>query len=521
MKEKNKSLIILIIVVAALVVAYVLWLSYANKKVREVVDNSIERIEQRLEASGNEVTVTYDDVKVHGMSLRPRASVYKLHVKIDDKRRAREMHVMLPEVVYVPKTFDMHSYRLEVLDSVSVVSNRRNDDEQSVIIDFSRSPALDVDQRRDGSIAYSLYVPQNISLSNAAQAEAEVATAEKTDITFESEPQVEWSENAQGVGLDQKAIFPHTLITQGGQQKAELDNFSAETKHSTLEDGQYSYDTLVKMENLNFSDKELKVLNPVSVVNEVTYTGPAVATGAEAISQPMHINIKNVAWMTGLMSVFASGEVHFVPAEEKMPYGQLSLRVNNLDRFLDYVSEQRPNATEYMAKVREALEKLSGAVIEENGEVTIKLAREPKGRLHVGALTLEDALGLLIEMAMKMPDMSASKAPAITEEEVMEEEATEGMEEEMPANAENETTEEEETSAEETISPATEQKTDDAAPVTDTAAQKNPEIKGDAEVEVENETSDLEIITIKPEADVAPQQVPAENPNQIAPAPAE
>src|SRR5688572_9010421 len=117
--NKNRSFAIVAVVLAVVVVGYVLWLSYANKKVRDVVQASAERMEQRLETDGKDATVTYDDVRVHGLSLRPRASVYKLHIKIEDSQRRSEMHVMVPEVVYTPKTFNMRSYSLEVIDSVS------------------------------------------------------------------------------------------------------------------------------------------------------------------------------------------------------------------------------------------------------------------------------------------------------------------------------------------------------------------------------------------------------------------
>lgn len=102
MKE-NKSLVTGIIILAVVVIGYVLWVSYANKKVREVVDANLENIELWMESGGDEVTIAYDDVKVHSFSLRPRASVYKLHIKVEEQRGGREMHIALPEVVYTPK----------------------------------------------------------------------------------------------------------------------------------------------------------------------------------------------------------------------------------------------------------------------------------------------------------------------------------------------------------------------------------------------------------------------------------
>jgi hypothetical protein len=488
MKENNKSYVPLIVVVAVLVVGYVLWLSYANKKVREVVDASMERIEQRLETDGNEATVTYDDVKVHGMSLRPSASVYKMHVKIEDKRRAREMHIMIPEVVYTPQTFDMQSYRLEVLDSVSVVSNRRGRKEENVIVDFNRSPALNVEQHKDGTIAYNMYVPQNISLSDASEVNAE--NTQKTEITFASDPVVQWSETAQGIGLDQKFELPQTIVTYAGGQIAALDSLTATTNHSKIDAGQIRYDTQMKLENLTFAHKDLQVLNPISLVNDVSYTGPAMLSAEQSAMQPMYAEIKNVAWMTGLMSLFANGSISYVPTEEKLPYGELTLRIDDVDSFLNYVSEQRPNAAEYMVKVRDALEKLSGATIEPEGEVLIKLAREPQGRLQVGALTLEEALGLFIEMAMKLPDLSAPDEESVTEEEALDGDMDAIVEEEAPAIAtEEKAPAEKNTPAAQEPSASSNQK---AAPVT-------PVNEEEVDVEIRTNTNDINVDVVTPE----------------------
>lgn len=492
MKENNKSFVTLIVVLAVLVIGYVLWISYANKKVREVVEASIERIENRLESKGkNEVTVSYDDVKVHGMSLRPRASVYKLHVKIEDKVRKREMHVMLPEVVYIPKTFDMHSYKLEVLDSVTVISNRAGVQQESTLIDFSRAPSVDVNQSKD-TIAYSLYVPQNITLTDAEEMGEEAA--EKTDITFEGEPQVEWSETRDGLSLDQKAVFPATVVTQNGEVIAAIDAVSATSIHSKPAEGKISYDTLVKVENLTFADEDLQVLNPISVVNDITYTSDIVTQGSSQ-DVPMHIEIKNVAWMSGLMSLFAKGELHEVPGEN-MPYGNIALRVDDMDRFLDYTAEQRPNTAEFMGKVRETMEKISGAPIAEGGEVNITITREQGGRLQIGSLSLEEALAMVLKMAMQVPDFSAPQEPAVSEE------ASEGEAQEeavTPEEAAQMTEEDPAVMQSDEINVSTtpdeEVDTDETTTTGEPTADKTEEEQGDAEVmqQPTKPTTDVEV----------------------------
>ncbi|MCH2547933.1 MAG: hypothetical protein MK052_10045 [Alphaproteobacteria bacterium] len=432
MKENNKSMATLVIVLAVLVIGYVLWISYANKKVREIVDNSVQRIEQRLSSNGNEATVTYDDVKVHGMSLRPRASLYKLHIKLEDTRRRREMHVMVPEVIYIPKTFNMDSYTLEVVDGVSATTSEVGKAPSNMLIDFSSAPRLNVDHKSNGMVEYNLDVPQNISIADAD--EADVEANQKTEIAFASAPTVFWSETPSGIDLDQKASFPHTVITHDGEAFAQMDSLSLSTKHSDVPNNLHNYDTTIKLENLTFAVEELMVLNPVSVLNEFEYTGPVPSQNESNNSQPMDIKLKNLAYMSGLVSILANGEVHTDPSE-KMPYGNLMVRIDDIDRFFAYAREQRPNVDAYLTKIRGVLETMSGAEIEENGNVVINIVREAGGRLQVGELTLEETLGLFIELAMQMPNLSAPAQPsepkASAEETAVEPSAADMVEEEV------------------------------------------------------------------------------------------
>lgn len=422
MKE-NKSLVTGIIILAVVVIGYVLWVSYANKKVREVVDNSLERIEERMEASGNDVTIAYDDVKVHSFSLRPRASVYKLHVKISDPRRHREMHLALPEVVYTPKTFNMRSYKLEVLDSVTMLASDREGEQESTLIDFSVSPTLHVNEKGNGDVHYVIDVPEHISLTEASE-QTDIASALKTDIAFASAPRVEWSVNKNGVGLDQSAAFPQTTVTYAGELLAEIEAMSLETRHSEVEGGLHRYATLAKLDNLVFAAPELEVLNPISLVNDVTYIGPAALGDAEPVDGPQQLQLKNVAWMSGLMSLFANGDIKFEPEKEKLPHGQISLRFDDVDAFLDYAKSQRPKTEAFLLKVRSALEQFSGTKLEQGGAVTINVERKPNGRLFIGELSLEESLVLFIEMAMQLPDFSAPQPAALDEQEAEVEEET-------------------------------------------------------------------------------------------------
>lgn len=449
MKENNKSFVTVIVIIAVLVVGYIIGISYANKKAREVVDANIARMEQRLAAKGTDATITYDDVKVHGMTLRPRASVYGLHVKLDDKARRRETHIAVPEVVYVPHNFFMTHYTFEAIDGVSITNTRRGTSE-GVLLDFSSPPAVTVNEKAGEGRAYSMYVPLNITMTDTS--ETGEATADKTDVTFASEPQVSWTEDDAYNTLDQQAVFPRIVVSQNGEELASADGFTATTKHSALADGRTHYDTLVKLENLVFADEDLKVLNPVSVVNEVSYSGVVPAaeqTAEQAEPQPVDITVKNIAVMSGLMSLFANGDLHF-GSSEKMPSGKLLVRFDDLDAFLDYVSQQRPNTAAYMQKVRAALEKLSGTTIEQGGSVTINLMREANGRLEVGEMTLEEALGMFIELAMEVPDFSAPQQELADEsagDEAAEETTNSApvteVEEEMVDEAQAETMQEE------------------------------------------------------------------------------
>lgn len=519
MKE-NKSLVTVIIVLACVVVGYVLWVSYANKKVREVVDASLKRIEQRLEAKGNDVTITYDDLNVHSFSLRPRVSLYKMHMKITD-RRGREAHVMIPEVLYTPKTFNMRSYQVEVLDSVTLMSNKRGEEPESTLVDFSQSPVMDVDVHANGDVQYSAVVPEHISLTDVNE-ESDAASTKKTDINFESSPNVEWSVSEEGINLDQKALFPKTTITHGGDVLAEADGIRVETQHSLVSENVHSYAMQAELNNLNFADAELAVLNPVSIVNDVTFTGPIALNEEQAAALkdvPSEYKLKNVAWMSGLMSLFANGSVKFDPAE-KIPHGEINLSLNDVDKFFAYVEKQRPQTKDYMLQVRDALEQLSGAAIGEGGSVTIKLQRKQEGRLYIGELNLEESIGLFIEMAMQLPDLSA---PAPQAEEDAAEEITEGDAAEEAAadisaddvseseavteDAAEAVATEEEAAAEETVDTpvnaeteqeATEEITEEAAD--DVQEQSTDTTVEDVEIEVRTNTDDVTVEVIEPEA---------------------
>jgi hypothetical protein len=517
MKE-NKSLVTVIIVLAFIVVGYVIWVSYANKKVREVVDTSLERIEQRLEAKGNDVTITYDDLNVHSFSLRPRVSLYKMHMKITD-RRGREAHVMIPEVLYTPKTFNMRSYKVEVLDSVTLMSTKPGEEQESTLVDFSKSPVLDVDVLGNGDVQYSALVPEHISLTDVNE-ESDIASAMKTDINFESSPQVQWSISNEGINLDQKAVFPKTTVTYGGDVLAEADGIRVETQHSLVSENVHSYAMQAELNNLNFADAELAVLNPVSVVNDVTFTGPIPLNEeqAEALKDiPSEYKLKNIAWMSGLMSMFANGSVVFDPAE-KIPHGEINLSLNDVDKFFAYVEKQRPQTKDYMLKVRDALEQLAGASIGEGGSVTIKLHREQEGRLYIGELNLEESIGLFIEMALQLPDLSAPAAKA--EEPASEEVTEEAAVEEAPAEDMTETAEEpvlqtEEADdapapvQEEEESEVNEEEMDDAASeeVTEEVQTESTDTSvEDVEIEVRTNTDDVTVEVIEPQTEEAPVQ---------------
>jgi hypothetical protein len=486
--KNNKSLVTLIVVLAVLVVGYVLWISYANKKIREVADASIAHWEQVLSAKGNNATITYDDLKVHGFSLRPRASVYKMHLKLVDPMRRREMHVMVPEVVYIPTNFRMSSYTLEALEGVSISTTRAGQDQENMLIEFSTVPALHVDEKAQGEMAYTLDLPTTISMTDADIVDA--ASADKTDVVFDAKPQVNWSIDGQGNSLDQEAIFPRTVIAHNQIEKAAADGFSAITTHRMGEAGMVTYDSLVKLDNLTFANPHLEVLNPVNVMNDISYTGPLAQTENAAV-KPVSVEIRNLAWVSGLMSLFASGEVQFDPSKEKMPYGNLNVRFDDVDTLLTYAREQQPQTEAYLAKLRQTLEQLAGAEIEQGGSVTINLQREPGGHLRVGNMSLEEALASFIGLAMELPELdfsdddSASSADTVTTEEEVTEES-EGEVEEKTIEGMDDATEE--TMDETEMSPAG--ASDDEHVI---QQPTKPEDQADVEVGVDSDEVSVEV----------------------------
>lgn len=413
--NNNKSLVTGVIILAVLVVGYVLWVSYANKKIREVVDSSIAQFEENLAQRGHQVSITYDDVKVHGMTLRPRASVYKVHVKMEDPRRRREVHLMMPEVVYVPKNFRMTSYALEAVEGMGVTTVNNGVNDEDLLVEFSKVPALNVQSNRDKSVDYQLNLPTTITLTDVVDGGAQ-EESDKLDVTFASEPNISWSTDATGATLDQHAELPRTVITENQKEMASLDSFAAITKHNAEADGRVSYNTQVKLENLVFAGAELEVLNPVNVMNDISYTG-AAAGSPDAATQKLDVDVKSIVWTSGLLGLSASGEVHLDPTQEKMPYGKLDVQLQKVDSFFAYAQQQRPDTVEFIGKLRAALEQFSGAAVEEGGDVTIMLQREPKGHLQVGNLSLEEALATVFSLAMQLPDLSASDETAVEPEE--------------------------------------------------------------------------------------------------------
>lgn len=533
MKENNKSLVTGIVVVSVVVVGYLVWASYANKKVREVVDNSLQRIEERMEAKGNEVTITYDDVNVHSFSLRPRASVYKLHMKIDDKRRGREMHLMMPEVVYTPKTFNMKSYKLEVLDSISMMATRPGKEQESTLIDFSSVPALNVSERSNGDMFYSMDVPEHITLTEVEEG-SDAASADKTDIIFASRPSVEWGINKNGISLNQKAVFPEITVTHAGEELAKAAGLSAETIHTPVDGNIHSYDMLMKLDNLVFAAPELAVLNPITVVNDISYTGPiAPANSTEPLKEAQHFKVKNIAWMSGLLSLFANGEMHLDPEQERLPYGKISLRFDDVDKFLEYAGEQRPAAKEYLMEIRNALEQLSGAEMED-GTVSIHVQREQNGRLYIGELSLEESFALFIQMAMQLPDLSAPAQPVMPAEDAGDmQEGDDAAEEEASSEDDSivegdevteDTTEElvEDDVTEEAAPQAegaeTTSENDDAADISDVMSvdeddvvEESQAVEDDVQIEIRTNNEDVSVDVIEPaDSDSAQEEQDAE-----------
>lgn len=407
---------------AAVVVLYLVGTLVAERHAKEMVDRSIAIIERNIADHGKTGKVTYKEVRIAKFQLKPMASLIEPKISINDPERERDLEISTPEIRYQPKTMDMQSYVIDLTGDVQFKSTAAEKGSEVVVMHANEQLALNVGVAADQTRNYDLYHPTELTFTKqhpeikGPMAEEEViAPAGTVLVTFGERPVVSWSEMADGTPLNQNAVYRQVNVKINNLDFATLETASFVNKYANEEAGRQSMDVVAMLENLRLADDGAKAFNPISIVNEFTLSSPVHRNGEQGAptDETIHWNIKNIAWMSGLLSVYMNGELHYLPKDESMPYGALTLRLVDSDKILAYAEEQYPDAKDYSASVKEALSRLSGTEIAPGTTLSIEVNREKNGRLQIGKLSLEEALAMVIGLFMHAPDVTkAPEAPA-------------------------------------------------------------------------------------------------------------
>ena len=413
--KNNKGLAVIIGVVGVLVFAYLVATVVAENRAEVLVKESIERMEKRIAESGNTGKISYEAISVKKFSIHPQVSVINPVITITEPN-ATVTEVKTAEIRYFPKKFNMQSFTLDVPNDLNIHVDKQGA-VKDVVVNFKTPPALDVVLEQTGGRQYTFHHPMQLTFAKVEKApepgseEAEVyaPSPEEVTVTLNEEPKVDWREDAEGTVLEQLASFKGITVAYNKEQMATADALSVETKHDAAKADAHNINSTVILENLVLATESLKPFNPINVVNEISYTGP-VNIDPKASKGSYHWNVKNIALMTHLIDIFASGDVDFRPEEEKLPYGALTIRITKLETFLNHLQTIRPDTAEFLAKIRAALEQFAGSSAANDSPLTIAVNREPKGHLMIGKLTLEEALASVISLAMGAPSLDAPTA---------------------------------------------------------------------------------------------------------------
>lgn len=439
----QNKLLPVIVVGTVVVVGYVGAVTVAKNKVKQVVNTNLEMLEARLESEGHDVTLSYKDVSIHGFSLRPSATVHELHMQINDAQSQTEAVVTTPELQYYPQNFGMTSYRLEIPGEISVSLFAPNQPREQSTLSYDATPAVDVVTGLRNEMSYQLHVPKTVVITTLTENELPSATTtEKDGESEETLPPIDaqsakttrmelvqgepayvtWKTTESGALIESRTLlrnfavnYQYDPLITAGQISFDLNQVADDTV-----EGNQKVNSLLKIENLNFLT--IPVLNPVNLTNDISYTGPVV-DDKTPLKQDAKLNwqVKDMSLVTGLASVFANGDVSLQPNKERMPYGKLTLRLDDLKKLFTYLAETRPAVVENLNKIRGGLEKISGANIAAGEPATIELAREENGRLQVGKLSLEEAFAVGFEMMVYVPSVLSANpvAPKAAEGELV------------------------------------------------------------------------------------------------------
>lgn len=438
----NRGIVTALVVVAVLVVVWVAATMVAENKAKSMVDRSIATLESDLSEQGREAKVSYESVNVEKFTLTPQVTLSNLVIALANPARGQDVALEVPELTYFPESFGMQNYRIEKRGDV-LLHKTKGGETDTIRVSHAQSPVLHVKRNNDGSRQYEVDVPEWVAFEELT----EDGTGDQMTLHIDNKAsEIYWTQNAKGIAKEQQVSLKSLSLVSGEETLATIDAISFANIHqSTADEAVHQFDSSFLVKNLQFTAPELQALNPVDIVNEITYQGPLAQTLQQTEAVPeMRWKLKNVAWMSGLMKLYLNGNISVHPKTDKLPFGELTLRINDVDRLLDFVAEQKPETAEYLEKVETALERLSGTEVAEGETLTINLVREKNGHLSVGELTLEEALALVITVFMNAPEaLSGTSEEPVTdarpvpmeEEALTEPEAGEGATDAEPGEA--------------------------------------------------------------------------------------
>ncbi len=502
-----------VVVVALVVYLAATWL--AENRARDMVETSIATFEEDMRTQGVDAEVTYGDLRVKSFSLSPEVQMSDLSVYLFNPSKNKGFRGQVPMVIYSPESFDMQSYSLQKSGDVllhEVIGGKETG--KTLQVSHSASPVLHVEHHGNGSRDYSVSVPEWVTLHTVSGAEEDDPMANPVTISLDNTAsRVAWAVAEDGTLVGQNINLQSIEVTSEEAQVATIDSLSFALNHEVVEQGEDgAYDTsevitVAQLENLQLASPELEMLNPISVVNEITYTGPkmeAVQEGGVEGAGVLTWNLKNVAFMSGRGSVYINGEVNLEPEAEQMPFGDVTVRITDANQLFVFLEERKPEEQRMITGMKQALQKLSGADLESGEPVVIKVAREQAGRLSIGEMSLEEALAMGITLMMQMQSevqpKDALQAPKADEAATNEDAETSAAEDEVDAVDETaEASDDEEVTEEPAAAkPASveEQSSDDSA-----EQDAADDVEADASITEVEESDDGVEITIEVEDD--------------------
>lgn len=414
------------------VAGYVGAVAIAKHKIREVVDANLAQIEAHLKAHGQDAKLSYKEVSVHGFSLRPSAVVHDLELHSKKSEGGDEMIARTSEVHYYPYNFGMTSYRLEIPEKIEITHNNLHSPREQNVISYDSTPALDMMGLPGNEHEFQLFLPKSVVMTTLTETkapeaagenplppiDATTAKTERLELVQGETPYITWKTGVGGVLIEQKVILQKLTLNYQYDPFLTADQFTFNLNQLSKDDAGeiQQVASLLKLENLNFA--KFQVANPINIVNDISYSGPIVLDEKTPIKPGAKFSwsIKESSLVTGLSSFFANGDITVQPDKERMPYGKISLRFDELQKLFDYLAKIHPDTGANLAKIRGNIERISGANIAQGDVVSIELVRDEGGRLQVGKLSLEEALAIGFEMLIDgMKVLSADEIQPVDE----------------------------------------------------------------------------------------------------------